>query len=113
MSEQRAGNTKVDAMYITTYGGATIELYEMGYFMELHLTESIHHNCLMGYVMLNDAADILVKGLIAGKDTITFKLRTPSFADVPENIIYKSFYVHSVSDRTLNADREQYYLLVI
>lgn len=111
MSDQRAGNTKVDFMYITTYGGETIDLFETGFFMELKLNESIYFNCLMGSVLLNDAANILVKSLIAGKDVITFKLRTPSFTDTPDNVIHKSFYIHSVSERHLNSDREQYYLL--
>lgn len=111
MSDQRAGNTRVDEMYITTYGGQTLDLFESGFFMELKLNESIYFNCLMGSVLLNDAANILVGALIAGKDTITFKLRTPSFADTPANIIYKSFYIHSVTDRKLNSDREQFYQL--
>lgn len=111
MTDQRAGNTRVDEMYITTYGGDVIDLYDTGFFMELQLNESIHFNCMQGSILLNDAANILVNSLIVGKDVITFKLRTPSFSDSPENLIYKSFYIHSVSDRKLNSDREQFYVL--
>ena len=109
MGEQRAGNTKVEEIYINTSSGESIDLFN--FYMEINLSESIYQNALMGSVVINDAANLLVKGLIIGKDSITFKLKTPSFKDTPENVIHKTFYIYSVADRTLNADREQFYTL--
>ena len=103
---QTSGDVRVEEVYLTTTLGEHLDL--SNFLLELSLTESIHQPCLFGSALITDAANILGT-LFTGNEMITFKLRTPYLEESPETIIHKTFSVYSVTDRTLDNDRQQFY----
>ena len=108
-AQQKAGDVRVEEVYIITSAGDTYDL--TNFYMSIVLQESIYSPCMFGKIVINDATNFLTKSPIVGRELITIKLRTPTFVDEPENIIYKTFAVYSVTDRVLSSDREQFYTL--
>ena len=108
-AQQKAGDVRVEEVYIITSQGDTYDL--TNFYMSIILHESIYSSCMFGKIVINDSTNFLTKAPIVGRELITIKLRTPSFVDEPENVIHKTFSVFSVTDRVLSNDREQFYTL--
>ena len=108
-AQQKAGDVRVEDIYIITSAGDVYDLSNL--YMSIVLQESIYSPCMFGKIVVNDSTNFLTKAPIVGRELITIKLRTPSFVDEPENIIYKTFAVYSVTDRVLSSDREQFFTI--
>ena len=106
---QSAGDVRLEQLYLTNFKGESLDISNFA--VETTLRESMYSSCLFGECVIVDAVNILTKAPIIGRDTITIKWRTPSLEDLPENVIHKTFVVYAVTDRKLNNDREQYFVL--
>jgi len=107
--QQSAGDVRIESIYLNTGIKESIDI--QNFFLEITLHESIHTPCIFGHVVVSDAVNLLTNGPIVGRDTITFKIRTPALNDTPENVIHKTFAIYAVTDRFLNSDREQFYTI--
>ena len=67
--------------------------------------------CMFGSLTMAAADAIIEKFPIVGGEALTIKLRTKTFPDREEDIIYRSFVVVSIENRKLENDREQTYVL--
>ena len=105
----KPGDLKVDELFITLSNGENYDL--LPFFVELNLYEDVWNVFLSGNVILKDGVNLIGSGPIAGGEGITMKLRTPTYDDIPENVIDKTFQIFAIKDRSLNNDREQIYIL--
>lgn len=85
------------------------------FFVELHLFEDMFSPTLHGTVLIRDAQNLIGRLPIVGNETISIDIVTPSMnSNVPIDYInrfQKTFLVYSLTNRTLNAEKEQYYEL--
>lgn len=85
------------------------------FFVELHLYEDMFSPTLHGTVLIRDAQNLIGRLPIVGSETLSLEIITPSMAtNAPVDYInrfQKTFLVYSLTNRTLNAEKEQYYEL--
>ena len=95
----KPGDVKVDELFITLSNGENYDL--LPFFVELNLYEDVWNVFLSGNVILKDGVNLIGSGPIAGGEGITMKLRTPTYDDIPENVIDKTFQIFAIKDLSL------------
>jgi len=85
--------------------------FSLGQATEILIYESIFAPCMFGSLTIADADAMIEKFPIVGGEALTIKLRTKTFNDNQDNIIYRSFVIVSIENRKLENDREQTYVL--
>lgn len=104
-----AGDYNLEELTILTNSGELVDF--SNFMLELNLFEDLFSPCLNGNIVLADATNLISNLPITGNEYITMKMRTPTLEDVGYNVIEKSFQIYSISDRLLNDDRSQYYII--
>jgi len=109
-SLQYAGEVVVEEIYITSAANPdSIDISNL--MIEINLYEDIFSPTLHGSILLADSINLITELPMLGTELITLKLRTPTLEDHPINTIEKTFQVYSITNKTLNNDRGQYYSL--
>ena len=100
-----AGDVNIEAMLVYTNTGLLIDLKE--FLVEFNLYEDIFKHFLYGEIVLSDSINILEEGPIVGEEGLFLSIRTPTFP----NAIKKDFRIFKVSDRVLENQTTQSYIL--
>ena len=107
---QFAGEVDVEEVFITSsQNPSNVDL--TNFMVEFNLYEDLFSPTMHGDIVISDSNNLITELPMIGTELITVKFRTPTLLDVPENIIEKTFQVYSITNRTLNNDRSQFYAL--
>jgi len=107
---QFAGEVDVEEVFITSsLNPSNVDL--TNFMVEFNLYEDLFSPTMHGDIVISDSNNLITELPMIGTELITVKFRTPTLLDVPENIIEKTFQVYSITNRTLNNDRSQFYAL--
>ena len=106
---QKAGTVLTEEITISLVNGEIVDL--VNFVVELNLYEDIFSPCLTGNLTIVDSANLISELPILGIEFITIKYRTPTFENIPSNVIEKTFQLYSIENRSLNGDRETIYTM--
>lgn len=100
-----AGDVRIeDAFIVSPLSGSTdIKNFLMGF----DIYHSIDSNSITANFYITDAVGLITAIPINGEEFITIKFKTPNI----EESFYRTFVIHSVTNRSLSKDREQRYTL--
>jgi len=107
MPSYTAGSIEWDELFLTLTGNFNIDLKP--FVQNIKIYENISQHCLFVELGIADSANIIGKLDMNGNNTVTMKLRSPFLDD--SGAYHKTFSVFSISDRILQDDRRQYFVL--
>lgn len=108
---ERPGDVNIDELSIQNDFGERIDL-TLAQVTEINLYESVFAPCLFGQLQVVDADGFIEEFPIIGGEVLTINLRTKTFPTDSSSIIYKSFIITAIENRSLSSgDREQQYVL--
>jgi len=96
-----------DELFLTLAGRATVDLRP--FVQHIKIYENIGQHCLFVELAIKDSTNIIGKLDLDGTNTVTLKVRSPFLND--DDAIHKTFSVFSISDRLIEDDRKQYFIL--
>lgn len=104
-----AGDVFFDDVFITTTSGAQLDI--KNFCTQIVLFEDMFSNVLTGTISVTDANNLISKAPLVGGEFLSIQLRTPGFAKNSAEVIRKTFVIYGISDRLLDADRQQFYTI--
>ena len=96
-----------DELFLTLAGRATVDLRPFVQYIKIY--ENIGQHCLFVELAIKDSTNIIGKLDLDGTNTVTLKIRSPFLND--DDALHKTFSVFSISDRLVEDDRNQYFVL--
>lgn len=96
-----------DELFLTLAGRANVDLRP--FVQHIKIYENIAQHCLFVELAIKDSINIIGRLNLDGKNTVTMKLRSPFLGD--DDAYHKTFGVFSISDRLVENDRTQYFIL--
>lgn len=100
-----AGDVIIDDIYITHPEAGTVDL--KNFVMQFDVYMSVTSNAMTMNVQISDAAGLITALPIMGQELLTVRFQTPNI----DESFHRTFVIHSVTNRSLNRDREQRYTL--
>ena len=100
-----AGDVSIDEAYITHPEAGSIDI--LNFIMQFDVYMSVDANSMTAEVQIADAAGLITAIPILGQELLTLSFKTPNI-DEP---FTRTFVIHTISNRSLNRDREQLYTL--
>lgn len=76
---------------------------------QINIYEDIYSPFISGQITLRDTLDLPNIFGRSGKDVLLLKIRTNGLPDIPKNVIFGSFHIYKMSERSLAGDRMQLY----
>jgi len=104
---QAAGAIEWDELFLTLAGKDNIDLRP--FVQNIKIYENISQHCLFVELGIADSVNIIGKLDMDGNNTVTMKLRSPFLDDT--GAYHKTFGVFSISERIVQDDRRQYFVL--
>lgn len=100
-----AGDVIIEEAYITSGASGSTEI--KNFIMEFDIYMDVLSNTMTAYFQIADGVGLITAIPITGQEALTIKFKTPGIDDS----FHRTFIIHSVSNRALRRDREQYYTL--
>lgn len=100
-----AGDVNIEAILAYTNDGVLIDLKD--FLVEFNLYEDIFKHFLFGEVVISDSINLIENGPFVGEEGLFLSIRTPTFPAA----IKKDFRIFKVSDRVLENQTTQSYIL--
>lgn len=76
---------------------------------QINIYEDIYSPFISGQITLRDTLDLPNIFGRSGKDVLLLKIRTNGLPDIPKNVIFGSFHIYKMGERSLAGDRMQLY----
>ena len=100
-----AGDVVIEDIFITTEESGTVDL--INFVMQFEIYISVESNSMTMNVHVADSAGLITAMPILGQEKVTVRFTTPNI----DESFFRTFIVHTISNRSLNRDREQRYTL--
>lgn len=100
-----AGDVVIEDIFITTEESGTVDL--INFVMQFEIYISVESNSMTMNVHVADSAGLITAIPILGQEKVTVRFTTPNI----DESFFRTFIVHTISNRSLNRDREQRYTL--
>lgn len=100
-------DSSIKTAVIVNSGGQTLDLIGKGLWREIQIFQDIMHSSMSGTVLINDATDAFSTYYLCGNEYIQLEITQPGLTSP----LKKTFRIYKVSDRKLNTDSAQMYLL--
>jgi len=100
-----AGDVVIEDIFITTEESGTVDL--INFVMQFEIYISVESNSMTMNVHIADSAGLITAMPILGQEKVTIRFTTPNI----DESFFRTFIVHTISNRSLNRDREQRYTL--
>lgn len=98
--------TKMELVSIVT--GVSVDIRNL--MVEMNIYEDIFSNYLSGTITISDSLDLINNIPLVGEENLVIEYHTPTI-DSKLGHISNRFAVYKISDRALNADKSQMYIL--
>lgn len=100
-----AGDVVIEDIYITSNASGSTDL--INFVMQFEIYMSVESNSMTLNLHIADSSGLITALPIEGQEKVTVQFRTPNI----EETFFRTFIVHTISNRSLNRDREQRYTL--
>lgn len=101
----RPGQVDFKKCEIVNYKGEVIDISLL--IAEFNLFEDLFANSLSGNIVVSDTNDLISSVPLLGEELLEVEFTTPSLTTT----IKRKFYIYKLSDRTIQSDRSQSYVL--
>ncbi len=100
-----AGDVIIEEAYITSKISGTTDI--KNFIMEFEVYLDVFSDSMTSYFQISDAIGLITAIPLMGQESMTVKFKTPNI----DESFYRTFIVHSITNRSLVRDREQRYTL--
>ena len=100
-----AGDVIIEEAYITSKISGTTDI--KNFIMEFEVYLDVFSDSMTSYFQISDAIGLITAIPLVGQESMTVKFKTPNI----DESFYRTFIVHSITNRSLVRDREQRYTL--
>ena len=100
-----AGDVVIEDIYISSPDSGTTDL--INFVMQFEIYMSVESNSMTMNVHMADSVGLITALPIMGQEKLSVRFKTPNV----DESFYRTFVVHTISNRSLDRDREQRYTL--